>query len=110
LTKGDFVTSVRLSHVAEFQFRYNNRENADIFGTAINIAVRTAAQRMIADPLRRQGIDSFQIRENGQPLITVGRGEAEDFNRPDLPDETIVEASHRAAFSIISLAFKEATL
>jgi hypothetical protein len=23
-------------YVAEFQFRYNNRENADIFGTAIN--------------------------------------------------------------------------
>ena len=22
-------------YVAEFQFRYNNRENADIFGTAI---------------------------------------------------------------------------
>jgi hypothetical protein len=36
VAKGDFVTSVRLSHVAEIQFRYNNRENADIFGTAIN--------------------------------------------------------------------------
>jgi len=35
LTRGDFVASVRLSHVAEFQFRYNNRQNADIFGTAI---------------------------------------------------------------------------
>jgi hypothetical protein len=23
-------------YVAEFQFRYNNRENADIFGTAIS--------------------------------------------------------------------------
>jgi hypothetical protein len=28
---GDFVTSVRLSHVAEFQFRCNKRENVDIF-------------------------------------------------------------------------------
>jgi hypothetical protein len=34
--KGDFVASVRLSHIAEFQFRYNNRENTDIFGTAID--------------------------------------------------------------------------
>jgi hypothetical protein len=25
-------------HVAEFQFRYNNRENADIFSTAISDA------------------------------------------------------------------------
>jgi len=26
----------RTGYVAEFQFRYNNRENADIFGTAIS--------------------------------------------------------------------------
>jgi hypothetical protein len=29
--KGDYTEL----DVAEFQFRYNNRENADIFGTAI---------------------------------------------------------------------------
>jgi hypothetical protein len=72
-----------------------------------DLAVRTAAQKAVAEPLRRQGIDTFEAREAGQALITVFKDEAKHFDKPDVPDETLVETTRRAAFSIISLAFKE---
>ncbi|HUZ71430.1 MAG TPA: hypothetical protein VMU87_00470 [Stellaceae bacterium] len=72
-----------------------------------DLAVRSAAQKMVAEPLKRDGIDTFEARENRKAVVTVHRAEIEYFAKPDLPEETLVEATRRAAFSIISLAFKE---
>lgn len=72
-----------------------------------DLAVRTAAQKVVAEPLRREGIDTFQVRENKTPLLTVQKDEADYFEKPEIAPETLVETTRRAAFSIISLAFKE---
>ena len=72
-----------------------------------DLAVRTAAQKVVADPLSRDGIDTFEVRENRQPLLTVRKEEADYFEKPEMPSETLVKSTRRAAFSIISLAFKE---
>ena len=72
-----------------------------------DLAVRTAAQKVVADPLRREGIDTFEVRENRQSVLVVQKTEAVYFEKPELPPETLVETTRRAAFSIISLAFKE---
>jgi len=72
-----------------------------------DLAVRVAAQKVVAEPLKRQGIDTFVARDNGAAMITVSKSETADFEKPEVPDETLVEATRRAAFSIVSLAFKE---
>ncbi len=72
-----------------------------------DLAVRAAAQKMVADPLKRDGIDLFEVRHNRRALVTVSKSEAGSFVRPELSEETLVETTRRAAFSIISLAFKE---
>lgn len=72
-----------------------------------DIAVRTAAHKVVAEPLKKDGIDTFEAREDGRPLVSVKKNEVESFDKPDLPDETLVETTRRAAFSIISLAFKD---
>ena len=72
-----------------------------------DLAVRTAAQKVVADPLRREGIDTFEVRENRQSVLVVQKTEAVYFEKPQSPPETLVETTRRAAFSIISLAFKE---
>jgi hypothetical protein len=72
-----------------------------------DLAVRTAAQKVVADPLRRDGVDTFEVREDKRPLITVRKEETEYFVKPEIPEEILVETTRRAAFSIISLAFKE---
>jgi len=70
--------------------------------------VRDLAQALwlIEQPLRKEGIDSFEVRDK-QPVITASKHEAGYFARPEMPDETIVDVSSRAAYSIVSLAFKE---
>jgi hypothetical protein len=72
-----------------------------------DLAVRTAAQKVVADPLRREGIDIFEVREVKRSLITIRKEETDYFTKPEIPDEILVETTRRAAFSIISLAFKE---
>jgi hypothetical protein len=71
-----------------------------------DLAVR-AAQKVVADPLRREGIDTFEVREAKRPLITIRKEDTDYFTKPEIPDEILVETTRRAAFSIISLAFKE---
>lgn len=72
-----------------------------------DLAVRVAAHKVVAEPLKQDGIDKFEARENRVPLVTVTKQEASYFDKPEIPDETLVETTRRAAFSIISLAFKE---
>lgn len=72
-----------------------------------DIPVRSALQRVVDEPLKREGIDVFEIRENKRPVISVTQSEAAFFARPELADEVLVQATRRSAFSIISLAFKE---
>lgn len=72
-----------------------------------DIAVRSALQRVIDEPLKRDGIDVFEIRENKHPIITVVQSEAIYFAKPELADEVLIRETRRSAFSIISLAFKE---
>lgn len=72
-----------------------------------DIAVRAAAQRVIEEPLKKEGIDSFEVRDAGGAVVRVEKTEAVYFAKPQIPDETLVNEVRRSAFSIISLAFKE---
>lgn len=72
-----------------------------------DLAVRTALQQVVDEPLKREGIDVFEIRENKRPIITVVQSEAIYFAKPELADEVLIQETRRSAFSIISLAFKE---
>lgn len=70
-------------------------------------AVRAAVERVVAEPLKRDGIDKFEIRENKQPVVSVEKHDVGVFALPAVPNEIILQDTRRAAFSIISLAFKE---
>lgn len=72
-----------------------------------SIPVREALQKVIEEPLKQDGIDTFEVRENGVPVLSVDRDESAWFSKPALPDEILVDDRRRGAFSILSLAFKE---
>ena len=72
-----------------------------------DVAVRDAAQRVVEEPLRKEGIDSFEARDGDRVLVRVTREEAIFFVRPQVPEITLIDNTRRSAFSIISLAFKE---
>ena len=72
-----------------------------------DIQVRVALSQLIEEPLRREGIEIFEVREDGETRERVSRDEAKYFARPLLDEEVLIENTRSAAFSIISLAFKD---
>lgn len=59
------------------------------------------------EPLKKEGIDTFEVRENRRPIVHVAKDEAQFFAKPDMPEETLVDDTRRSAYSIVALAFKE---
>jgi len=72
-----------------------------------DVAVRAATEKVIEEPLKKEGIDSFEVREQSEVLVKVTKEEAEYFAKPHVPEATLIDDTRRSAFSIISLAFKE---
>jgi hypothetical protein len=72
-----------------------------------DMAVRTAAQKVVEEPLKKDGIDSFEVREGPVVLVRVDKTEAGYFAKPHIPDTPLVNDTRTSAFTIISLAFKE---
>ncbi len=72
-----------------------------------DVQVRVAAQRLVEAPLQKDGIDSFEVRENRVTVVRIEKAEGVFFAKPNVPDETLVDDVRRSAYSIISLAFKE---
>lgn len=71
-----------------------------------DIAVRSALQSLIEKPLKQDGVDSFKVGyENYHE--TIDKDDSEYFGQIEEQDEILVDETRRAAFSIISLAFKE---
>ena len=70
-------------------------------------AVRIAAQQLIEEPLKKPGIESFEVRKDGHSVISVSKDESSYFAAPVTPEELVNEDVRRMAFSIISLTFKE---
>lgn len=72
-----------------------------------DIAVRQATQKVIEEPLSKDGIEKFEARRDAVVAVQVERSEASAFTTPELADTTLVDDVRRSAFSIISLTFKE---
>lgn len=72
-----------------------------------DIAVRDAVHKLVQEPLEKDGIDKFSVVDNGAVIESVNKEEAAFFANPEVQEAVVLESTHRAAFSIISLAFKE---
>ena len=73
-----------------------------------DLPTRRAARKVIA-PIERPGIDSLRIGtgdDDGDEL-TVKTDDVAVFDEPEVEEEQLVEQSYQAAFTIVSLAFKE---
>lgn len=72
-----------------------------------DLAVRSALEKVVHRPLQRPGIELVEFGDRALPDQQVSADEAEAFRSPDLPEEILVKDVREAAFSIVSLAFKE---
>ncbi|WP_375288368.1 hypothetical protein [Sphingomonas sp.] len=72
-----------------------------------DLAVRTAVEKVVEHPLQAEGVESISFVERGVQTEKVEKAEAPLFRAPQLDDKIIIDDVRRAAFSIVSLAFKE---
>ena len=78
----------------------------DLFRLFKEIRVLQALQDIIEDPLKRDGINLFKANYDEEE-ITVHKSESEYFRLAVTPEDQIIESVRIAAFSILSVAFKE---
>ncbi len=68
--------------------------------------VRKAAEKVIK-PLENDGINQFEIIDETRSLIKITKDELPYFTCPTTEEEKVIETEHRAAYSIVSVTFKE---
>jgi hypothetical protein len=73
-----------------------------------DVGVRKALRRVL-EPLLRNGIDRFEVREGTVPIETITSSEAEFFEIPQASDvaEILPDRSWTQAFSLVTVTFKE---
>lgn len=72
-----------------------------------DLAVRHALEKVVHRPLQNPGINLVEFGERKNPAQQVNEAEADAFKAPEIPDKVLVSDTREAAFSIVSLAFKE---
>jgi len=72
-----------------------------------DLAVRTALERVVHRPLQSPGIDLVEFGDRKLPAQRVSEAESSFFKAPEVPEKVLVSDTREAAFSILSLAFKE---
>ncbi len=71
-----------------------------------DVAVRMAADEVLK-PLYHDNIDKFLIKDGDIVTEEITKKDIDYFTLPEIRDEIITENIHEAAYSIISLAFKD---
>lgn len=73
---------------------------------ALDDNVRLSLERVIAEPLSRDGFDSVEIG-TAEKLERVSKSEAKFFSALESSGEEVFESNYRGPFSIINLSFKD---
>lgn len=71
-----------------------------------DVQVRQALEKLL-EPLGRDGIDSFASGDDAGFAVVVAREQRGWYAVPELEDALLLQEERRAAFSIVSLAFRE---
>lgn len=72
-----------------------------------DIAVRKALEGVVSDPLKKEGIQKFKVLEAKKVEAEISSGEATWFVAPEPEGTVVLDDTRKAAFSIVSLAFKD---
>jgi hypothetical protein len=73
---------------------------------ALDLNVRLALERVVAEPLSKEGIDRVELASGGK-IEHIEKSEGYYFLAPPDREGGVFESRFRAPFSIISLSFKE---
>lgn len=72
-----------------------------------DLAVRNALEKVVHKPLQNPGINLVEFGPRSAPTQRIEKSQADAFKVPDVADRVLVSDTREAAFSIVSLAFKD---
>lgn len=71
-----------------------------------DLSIREAVYEILK-PLNRDGIDSLVVKEDSKEIQRINKSDLPFFEVPEIEDNMLLESVREAAYSIVSLAFKE---
>ncbi|MGR8031709.1 hypothetical protein ACU7M1_32285, partial [Burkholderia pseudomallei] len=108
--RGREITHVRMQdHTAVLDVDGDTLEiDPPVLTLLRDVRVRRATAQVLA-PLAREGIEIFAAGTDTEVYETVARNAIAWFHAPEPTDALLLDEHHKMAFSIVSLAFKDAT-
>lgn len=80
--------------------------NPRIIALFSNIRVRTSIQKVIAEPLSKEGIDTFTIKQNNEET-TIKSEDKDYFKLSEIPDELLKDQVREVYLKVLSISFVE---
>ncbi|MBI3070307.1 MAG: hypothetical protein HYY87_03315 [Candidatus Levybacteria bacterium] len=71
-----------------------------------NVKIRTSIQKVISDPLSREGVDTFSIKKDNDEA-TIKKEEKDYFKLSDVPDEVLEEKDDEVNLQAVGISFLE---
>lgn len=71
-----------------------------------NVKIRTSLQKIISEPLSRDGVDTFSTKKDSQ-TITIGKEQKDYFKLSSIPDEPLKDQVREVYLRALSVIFVE---
>ncbi len=71
-----------------------------------NVKIRTSIQKVITEPLSKEGIDSFAIKKDDEETV-ITKEEKEYFKLSEIPDELLRDQEREVFLTVVTISFTE---
>lgn len=71
-----------------------------------NVKIRTSIQKVITEPLSKDGIDTFAIKQDGNET-SVKKEEKDYFKLSEIPDELLRDEEREVILTVVTISFTE---
>ncbi len=80
--------------------------NPRVIALFSNVKIRTSIQKVITEPLTKEGISSFVIRKDNEEMI-VKKEEKDFFKLSEIPDELLQDQEREVFLTVTTISFTE---
>lgn len=85
----------------------STKVNPVVIALFSNVKIRTSLQKIIADPLSKEGVESFKIKKDGKEITSVMGEEKDYFKLSAVPDEPLQDQEREVYLKALSVIFVE---
>lgn len=80
--------------------------NPRVIALFSNVKIRTSIQKVITEPLSKEGISSFAIKKDNKETV-VKKEEKDYFKLSEIPDELLRDEEREVILTVITISFTE---